>query len=269
MEEPVSSLQFILDNLDDILSGISTPPDIEVSYYAFDFLLDGLRKKGKNIQETMPVLLKCIDPTTILPNKISNLSRKVKTYLDKGLDKMAVISVLFKNPEHELPDKFKTNNISYTSVISKSIPSLTEPMNLQNSDILYLRKVLNYQQLPWSHTEYWTKTLMCLTPDEFVDYKILRNQWNSLYSQERSLVTTNRKDSNNDLQKFRNRSYKLPQFFQYKKVSREEELAKQVEKQQVTIRKTHIELLRAYREMTYAAEEMAVCLQKTLNLKKK
>ena len=86
MEENCKEVLEILDNINEILSGEKDPPELNISYYVYDFLLDGIIAKGLNVQSTLPKLLQLIDPRVMLPPKISNLTRKVKVYIKKGND---------------------------------------------------------------------------------------------------------------------------------------------------------------------------------------
>ena len=76
MEEEYNSVLQIIDDIDCILSGEKTPPEIEITYYTYELLVDGLIVKGKNIQTTAPKILQLIDPNIILPKKISNLPKR-------------------------------------------------------------------------------------------------------------------------------------------------------------------------------------------------
>jgi hypothetical protein len=42
----------ILDNINEILSGEKDLPELNISCYVYDFLLDGIIAKGPNVQST-------------------------------------------------------------------------------------------------------------------------------------------------------------------------------------------------------------------------
>ena len=84
MDEQSCCLAVILDEfLND--KDIGTEHSInEINYHTFDFLQSGLQTRGIPVQENLPKLLEAIDPNVKLPNKISNLTRKVKKISSRG-----------------------------------------------------------------------------------------------------------------------------------------------------------------------------------------
>lgn len=80
-------------------------------YYIYDSLLDGIIAKGLNIQSTLPKLIQLIDPSVILPQKISILTRKVNDYIKKGNARMAQISSIHIDPRLNLPKVFQAHGI--------------------------------------------------------------------------------------------------------------------------------------------------------------
>ena len=68
-------------------------------------LVEGLLSRKINVQ------LHEIDDYLVLPNKISNLTRKIKKYLEAGRDGNAVVKELYKDPCHDLPYIFFLPNM--------------------------------------------------------------------------------------------------------------------------------------------------------------
>jgi uncharacterized protein YebE (UPF0316 family) len=54
-------------------------------------LVEGLLSRKINVQLYLPSILHEIDDDLVLPNKISNLTRKIKKYLEAGRDGNAVV----------------------------------------------------------------------------------------------------------------------------------------------------------------------------------
>ena len=65
-------------------------------------LVEGLLSRKINVQLYLPSILHEIDDDLVLPNKISNLTRKIKKYLEAGRDGNAVVKELYKDPCHDL-----------------------------------------------------------------------------------------------------------------------------------------------------------------------
>ena len=93
-------------------------------------------------------LIQLIDPSGILPQKISNLARKVKDYIKKENARMAQISSMHIDPRLNLPNVFQAHGITYENIINKSIPELKEPIALSVSDMVYLRSILQRKKSP-------------------------------------------------------------------------------------------------------------------------
>jgi hypothetical protein len=49
VEENCKAVLESLDNINEILSGEKDPPDLNISYYVYHFLLDGIIAKGLNV----------------------------------------------------------------------------------------------------------------------------------------------------------------------------------------------------------------------------
>jgi hypothetical protein len=63
--------------------------------------ISGLLSRKINVQQHLPSILHEIDNDLILPNKISNVTRKIKKYLEAGGDGNAVVKELYKDPCHD------------------------------------------------------------------------------------------------------------------------------------------------------------------------
>jgi hypothetical protein len=84
-------------------------------------LVEGLLSRKMNVQLYLPSILHEIDDDLVLPNKISNLTRKIKRYLEAGRDGNAVVKELYKDPCHDLPFFFYTKyGITMEQLISKT-----------------------------------------------------------------------------------------------------------------------------------------------------
>jgi hypothetical protein len=86
-----------------------------ISYYVYDFLLDGIIAKGLNVQSTLPKLLQLIDPRVMLPPTISNLTRM--------LSKLSKTSLQFSSTENKIHHKVQ-NFLYRISQINKKYSSV-------------------------------------------------------------------------------------------------------------------------------------------------
>ena len=127
---------------------------ITLTYMVYSLLVEGLLSRKINVQQHLPSILHEIDNDLILPNKISNVTRKIKKYLEAGGDGNAVVKELYKDPCHDLPHIFTKYGITMEQFISKTFTPPDHPMAFSNKDILYLRRILHYKNLPWTHAEY-------------------------------------------------------------------------------------------------------------------
>jgi len=274
VEENCKEVLQILDNINEILSGEKDPPELNISYYVYDFLLDGIIAKGLNVQSTLPKLLQLIDPRVMLPQKISNLTRKVKDYIKKGNDKLAQISSIHVDPRLNLPKVFQAHGIAYEHIISKSIPELKEPIALSVGDVVYLRGILHSKNLPWSHATYWLNALMFVDLGKQVSSveKVLRHQWDQLYTKMRKLTISRNYDM---LEKLLKEHYIKPTNHQqsprtqstteHKVTNLENEIEKQ-HNQMVKFRK---ELVRTYTTVVDLTEEVNELVLENMEYEKK
>jgi hypothetical protein len=196
VEENCKEVLEILDNINEILPGEKDPPELNINYYVYDFLLDGIIAKGLNVQSTLPKLLQLIDPRVMLPPKISNLTRKVKDYIKKGNDKLSQISSIHVDPKLNLPQVCQAHGIAYEHIINKSIPELKELIALSVGDVVYLRGILHSKNLSWSHATYWLNALMFVDLGKQVSSveKVLQRQWDLLYTKMRTLTISRNYD---------------------------------------------------------------------------
>jgi hypothetical protein len=90
-------------------------------------LAERLLSRKSNVQQHLPSILHEIDDNLVLSNKISNLTRKIKNYLETGGDGNAVVKELCKDPCHDLPYIFTKYGITMGQLISKNIYSPRPP----------------------------------------------------------------------------------------------------------------------------------------------
>lgn len=156
-------------------------------YYAYiqciQLLVNGLLSKGINVQQNLPRIIQQIDENIVLPNKVSNLTRKIRKYLEVGGDGNDTVKEICQGPCHDLPDIFVKYGITTEDLISKTLSPHDHPISLTNSDVLYLSRLLHYKKLPWTHAEYWINVLVCGTISHFETpaTKEIRQQRNGLH----------------------------------------------------------------------------------------
>lgn len=59
---------------------------ITLTYMVYSLLVEGLLSRKINVQQHLPSILHEIDNDLILPNKISNVTRKIKKYLEAEME---------------------------------------------------------------------------------------------------------------------------------------------------------------------------------------
>ena len=100
------------------------------------------------MQQNLPRILQQIDENIVLPNKISNLIRKIRIYLEAGGDGNDTVKEICQDPCNDLPDIFVKYGIKTEDLISKTISPPDHPISLTNSNVLYLHRLLHYKKLP-------------------------------------------------------------------------------------------------------------------------
>ena len=120
----------------------------------------------------------------------------MKVYIKKGNDKFSQISSIHVDPKLNLPHVFQAHGIAYEHIINKSIPELKEPIALSVGDVVYLRGILHSKNLSWSHATYWLNALMFVDLGKQVSSveKVLRRQWDLLYTKMRKLTISRNYD---------------------------------------------------------------------------
>lgn len=132
---------------------------ITLTYNVYSRLVEGLLSRKINVQQHLPSILHEIDGDLVLPNKISNLTRKIKKYLEASGDGNDVVKELYKDPCHDLLYICTKYGITMEQLITKTFTPPDHPM--ANKDILYLQRLLHYKNLPWTHAEYCVNVLVC------------------------------------------------------------------------------------------------------------
>jgi hypothetical protein len=175
-------------------------------------LVEGLLSRKMNVQLYLPSILHEIDDDLVLPNKISNLTRKIKRYLEAGRDGNAVVKELYMDPCHDLPYIFTKYGITMGQLISKTFTHQDHPMPFTNKDILYLRRLLHYKNLTWTHAEYLVNILVCNSSAylETPTDKEIRLQWNDIHQKFHYHKTSSSEAINAELDSFLGHDYDIP-----------------------------------------------------------
>lgn len=238
----------------EINTSSSSFPATELTYNNYILLLDCLVNKQLNVQKYLPEILSKIDDI-YLPNKISNLTRKIRNYLKNGGDGNAVIKEIYKDPCYDLPAIFTKYGITLEQLILKNMAPLDHPVPLTHSDILYLRRVLHYRNLPWTVAEYWVTALLNTCQTTYASTPTaneIRPQWNNLHQKFKILKQSGSESASTNLTVFLNENYKLPskQMPKTKKAQNVEDytntLEQEIEAQQVDMIKLRKELVQNY-----------------------
>ena len=213
----------ILDNLDLILEGEADPPNLPtdiaincVSYELYSDILNGLAAKQLNIQVTLPSILVYLDPSVKLPSKISNLTRKVKKFIEKNPDGLQhPVDGLTSYDEDAVIDtsgltdlKISISELTaddFTSASDSVNSNCESSVNLKIQHVLCLRSILRKHKLPWSRAVEWLG---------YFGYDItnvsavsIANQWNRFQSK-KSLLGHRREQTHMD--SLLGTSYELP-----------------------------------------------------------
>ncbi|CAG2194716.1 MED14 [Mytilus edulis] len=200
-------------------------------------------------------ILNKIDDTLIIPKKISNLTGKVKKYLESGGDKLATLKDLQKDPGLELPLIFPKYGITTECLVDKNILPIDHPLSLSVQDVLFLRRLLHYKNLPWTHAEYWVDTLLHTS----VSAKSVRLQWNNIHQKFHHYRTSGSPGAGDDLSTFMSDQYHHPTTHGK---STKPNLKTVVISQQQKMRKMRVELVQTYASLINATDEVE---QLTLN----
>lgn len=148
----------------------STGMNIPITYGLYTKALLMLEGRGINIQNNLPPLLKLLDSTIELPNKISNLTRKVKKYVNSHPDsQMEIIPSIY-------PSEVKVAGFSEDLLLNGSLPRCTPTIG----QILSLRSFIRVRQLSWKYLHKWVIEMLGLSPED-VDTTSLISQCNRLF----------------------------------------------------------------------------------------
>lgn len=197
MDVPSPLALAIFDNLDGLLAGNMSILDLGfeepvISYTLYDTLIDGFTKMGRNLQDTIPVILGIIDDRCILPSKISNLTRKVARYIKKHCNEPEQLALpiqgLFTHTL-SLSEDLIQEGVTLERLLSGNLKRV-KPLELNNCHILNLRRILQQKQSGWKCAVSWIVDLLCL--DQHPNEHTLRSQWNSIHNKYIKLVTSGR-----------------------------------------------------------------------------
>ena len=222
---------------------------ITLTYNVYSLLVERLFSRKSNVQQHLPSILHEIDANLVLPNKISNLPRKIKNYLETGGDGNAVVKELCKDPCHDLPYISTKYGITMGQLISKTFTHPDHPMPFTNKDILYLRRLLHYKNLTWTHAEYLVNILVCNSSAylETPTDKEIRLQWNDIHQKFHSHKTSSSEAINAELDSFLSHDYHIPgKQTLHSKKQNTENLEKEVEAQQEKMKNLRVELVQTY-----------------------
>ncbi|CAC5402779.1 unnamed protein product [Mytilus coruscus] len=165
------------------------------------------------VQENYSLLFGVLSPNLDLHNekegnlvKYSSETRKVRKYLESGGDKFAFIKDLQKDPGQELPFIFKKYGITSECLVDRNILPIDHPVSLSVADVLFLRRLLCYKNLPWTHAEYWVNTLLRAS----VSVESIRLQWNNIHKKFHDYRTSGSPGAGEDLSTFMSGQYHHP-----------------------------------------------------------
>ncbi|XP_064600328.1 uncharacterized protein LOC135466649 [Liolophura sinensis] len=179
--DSVSDIDTLLgEYFEHMQEGPQLPPDlankidVPITYGLYTKALLRLETRGINIQNNLPPLLKLFDSTIELPNKISNLTRKVKKYLNSHPDSQTeIISSIY-------PSDVKVAGFSEDQLLNGSLPRCTPTVG----HILSLRSFIRVRQLSWKYLHKWVIEMLGLSPED-VDTTSLISQCNRLFLRKR------------------------------------------------------------------------------------
>jgi len=251
--------------------GSDTPiTPITLTYNVYNLLVDGLLSKGINVQQNLPRILQQIDENIVLPNKISNLTRKIRKYLEAGGDGNDTVKEICQDPCNDLPDIFVKYGIKTEVLISKTISPPDHPIYLTNSDVLYLRRLLYYKNLPWTHAEYWINVLVCGTTSHFETptAKEIRQQWNGIHEKFHSFRTSGSPAASKELSSLMLDNYHLPSKREMSNKMSVERIESEISAQQ-KMKKLCAELVNTYSSLIDANEEIYELTLTNVNLEGK
>jgi hypothetical protein len=141
-------------------------------------------------------------------------------------------------------------------LINKSIPELQEPIDLSVGDVVYLRGILHSKNLSWSHATYWLNALMFVDLGKQVSSveKVLRRQWDLLYTTMRKLTISRNYDM---LKKLLKEQYVNPTNHQQSTTENKIiNLENENEKQHNQMVKSRKDLVRTYTTVVDLTEEV-------------